>query len=152
MNVSAKNHEIIACTCLKKQFPISPRRNFYVIQIPSVNFWKSKFRTIFATNYFCKGQNKTSKYTGVSWKKDKKKWQAQLKHERNNYFGGYFDDEEQAAMSVNLLCDKYGIERKHPMISIDLDAIQKVIPLLFIMYEKRSKHFFGLQSLQVFLG
>jgi len=73
-----------------------------------------------------KVQNKTSKYTGVSWKKDKKKWQAQLKHKGNNYFGGYFDDEEETAMSVNLLCDKYGIERKHPMINIDLGAIQKV--------------------------
>ena len=69
---------------------------------------------------FCEAQNKTSKYTGVSWHKDKKSWQANLMHNKKNYFGGYFDNEEHAAMKINLLCDKYGIERKNPMIVINL--------------------------------
>jgi len=49
-----------------------------------------------------------------------------LVQNKKQYFGGYFDIEEHAAMKVNLLCDEYEIERKNPMINIDLDAIQQV--------------------------
>ena len=47
-------------------------------------------------------------------------------YNKKKYFGGYFDNEEQAAMKVNLLCDKNGIERKNPMIIIKTDVIQQV--------------------------
>ena len=53
-------------------------------------------------------------------------------HNKKLYYGGYFDNEEQAAMKVNLLCDKHGKERKNPMIDIKLDAIQQVIHSLSI--------------------
>jgi phage terminase small subunit len=69
---------------------------------------------------------KTSKYTGVCWNKDHKKWQAQLKHNNKSYYGRYFDNEEHADMSVNLLCDKYEIARKNPVIDIKEDVIQQV--------------------------
>ena len=50
-----------------------------------------------------------------------------MTHNKKICYGGYFDNEEQAAMSVNLLCNKYGKERKNPMIDIEMDAIQQVI-------------------------
>jgi hypothetical protein len=55
-----------------------------------------------------------------------------LWHKNKVYFGGHFENEEQAAMNVNLLCDKFEIERKNPTINIKLDAIQKVITTLNI--------------------
>jgi len=70
-------------------------------------------------------QTQTSKYTGVYWIKSNKKWKAQFQHNKKQYFGGYFDNEEHAGMKVNLLCDKYGIKRKNPMIDIELGAVQK---------------------------
>jgi len=70
--------------------------------------------------------NLTSQYIGVSWHKGNKKWQATLMHKTQEHYGGYFDKEEYAAMKVNLLCDKYGIQRKNPMIIIEPDVIQKV--------------------------
>merc|ERR1711925_46400 len=69
--------------------------------------------------------NKTSIYYGVSWNKDQKKWYTQLKHNRNNHCGGYFDEEEHAAMKVNLLCDKYETERKNPMINVAIPKYEK---------------------------
>ena len=49
------------------------------------------------------------------------------KHNKKRYYGGYFDNEEQAAMKVNLLCDKYEIERMNPMINITMDEIQQSV-------------------------
>ena len=83
---------------------------------------------------FCEIQNKTSKYAGVCWKKDNKCWKVQLAYNKKQYHGGYFDNEEHAAMKVNLLCDKYGIERKNPVINIDPDGIQKVILSFIIIH------------------
>jgi len=73
-----------------------------------------------------KVRNHTSIYTGVSWSKRDKKWAAQLTHNKKLYHGGNFDNEKYAAMKVNLLCDKYGMERKNPTIEIELDVIQQV--------------------------
>merc|ERR1711925_22657 len=70
--------------------------------------------------------NQTSKYNGVSWDKDKKKWRTQFMYNKKTYYGGYFDNEEQAAMEVNLLCDKNGMERKNPMIDQETNVIQQV--------------------------
>merc|ERR1712034_214142 len=69
-------------------------------------------------------QNHTSLYSGVSWQNDAKKWKAELMHKRKKYYGGLFENEEHAAMKINLLCDKYGIKRKNPTIIIDPDAMQ----------------------------
>ena len=71
---------------------------------------------------FSEVPNKTSIYAGVSWKKDNKKWQAQLAYNKKIYYGGLFDNEEHAAMKVNLLCDKFEMERTNLMINIALDA------------------------------
>jgi len=65
-------------------------------------------------------KNKTSKYIGVSWKKNRKQWVSQLMNMYKKYYGGSFDKEEDAAMSVNLLCDKFQVERKNPTVDIKL--------------------------------
>jgi len=72
-------------------------------------------------------KSQTSKYTGVSWNSNIKKWKTQLYHKKKEYHGGYFDNEEHAAMSVNLLCDEYEIKRKNSMIDIDLNTIPQVL-------------------------
>ena len=56
-------------------------------------------------------------------------------------FGGLFDKEEQAAMSVNLLCDKMGKERKNLMIDIKPDVIQQVNHSFRIIYENLTLRF-----------
>jgi len=71
-----------------------------------------------------KGQNQTSKYTGVCWDKHSKKWVAQLTLNNKTYDGELFENEEYAAMWINLLCDEYKIERQNPNINIQADAIR----------------------------
>ena len=78
-------------------------------------------------SYFYEAQNLTSQYTGVSWNKRVKKWLTQLMHNGEVYCGGYFDNEEHAAMKVNLLCDEFEIKRKNPNFIMEPDAIQQVI-------------------------
>jgi len=50
-----------------------------------------------------------------------------LTYNKKRYYGGYFDNEEHAAMKINLLCDEHGIKRKNSTIDIEPDVIQKVI-------------------------
>jgi len=70
--------------------------------------------------------NQTSKYTGVSLKKDTKKWQSQLTANKKKYYGGLFNKEEDVAMKVNLLCEKYELKRKNPIIDIELFEDEQV--------------------------
>jgi hypothetical protein len=58
-----------------------------------------------------------------------------LVHDTKTYYGGIFDNEEQAAMEVNLLCDKYEIKRKNLTIDIKPNVMQQVIQSLFILDE-----------------
>jgi hypothetical protein len=81
--------------------------------------------TIIEPDTIGKVPHKTSKYTGVSWNKDCKKWKAEFVHHAKTYYGGLFDHEENAAMKINLICDKIKIERKNP--ETNEDAIQKKI-------------------------
>ena len=76
--------------------------------------------------------NKASRYIGVYWNKNRKIWKVELKYNKKRYYGGCFDDEEHAAIKVNLLCDKFEIERKNPTVNLELDVIQKVMHSLFI--------------------
>ena len=88
---------------------------------------KKKDTCISKVLFVCEVPNTTSKYTGVCWNKDLKQWKARLMHKGKEHFGGYFDNEEHAAMKVNLLCDKIEIQRKNPTIMIESNAIQRVI-------------------------
>jgi hypothetical protein len=72
---------------------------------------------------------KKSEYQGVLWveKCVNKQWQAYVYIKRKTRYGGCFDTEQQAAMKVNLMCDKHKIPRKNPTIDIELDVVQQVI-------------------------
>ena len=52
-------------------------------------------------------KDKTSKYTGVSWRKYKKKWAAIICYKRKNIIIGYFKDEKQAAKAYDKAAKKY---------------------------------------------
>ena len=77
--------------------------------------------------YFCEVQNQTSKYVGVCWNKNRKKWETKLKYKKKQYYGGLFDNEEHAAMKVNLLCDEFETERKNPTIWIKPDIMEQLV-------------------------
>ena len=71
-------------------------------------------------SYFCEVQYHTSIYSGVCWNSNSKKWQTMLMYKKKIYYGGLFENEEHAAMKINLLCDKLKIKRKNPMVNIEL--------------------------------
>merc|ERR1711925_35840 len=86
--------------------------------------------------------NKTSKYAGVCWNTNAKKWQVQFVHNKHLYYGGLFDNEEHAAMKVNLLCDKYETERRNPMITIKPNVIHQVTVKEIKVEDKNILHGF----------
>jgi len=45
----------------------------------------------------------SSKYKGVSWSKDKKKWEAKVKKDGHTHHLGRFRDEVDAALAYNLV-------------------------------------------------
>ena len=59
-----------------------------------------------------------------------------MKHNKKEYYAGSFDNEEHAAMKVNLICDKFEIKRKNPMIDIEPESIYQVIHSLYFEHEK----------------
>ena len=93
-----------------------------------------KKKRYFKNYIFFEVQTGTSKYSGVSWDKNSKKWVVRLRYKENMHYGGYFNVEENAAMKVNLLCDEHEIDRKNPTINIDPDEIQQVIYSLSIVH------------------
>jgi len=68
-------------------------------------------------SYVPKKKEKSSKYFGVSWHKIKGKWIARIRKDGKKIYGGYFDDEVDAATAVNQLCEKYEILPKNPDIN-----------------------------------
>merc|ERR1712034_251099 len=62
-----------------------------------------------------KKSRKTSQYKGVSWNREKRKWQVQLQLKgQKQQYGGYFKEEVDAAKKVNQLCETLGIPLQHP--------------------------------------
>merc|ERR1712096_414142 len=51
---------------------------------------------------------KTSDYTGVHWSNTMNKWQAQRTVKGKTYNGGYFDNEEEAALKSDELVTMHG--------------------------------------------
>jgi hypothetical protein len=94
--------------------------------------------TITSMCYFCEVPNVTSKYIGVSWNRNRKKWKAQLTHNKKLYFGGLFDNEEHAAMKVNSLCGMCELEYKNSIISQEPNGIQQVIHQK--TFKNKTKH------------
>jgi len=52
-------------------------------------------------------KDKSSKYTGLSWRKDRKKWTVIICCKRKNIIVGYFEDEIQAAKAYDEAAKKY---------------------------------------------
>jgi hypothetical protein len=50
--------------------------------------------------------NSTSKYKGVSWSREARKWRADIKHNGRTIYIGYFEDEAEAAIAY----DDYAID------------------------------------------
>ena len=55
-------------------------------------------------------KNPSSKYKGVSWKKQKKKWLVQIRYNGQRKFLGYFKDEIQAAKAYDKAAKKNHVE------------------------------------------
>jgi len=54
-----------------------------------------------------KQKNNSSGYIGVSWEKQKRKWEANIKVNRKKIFLGYYNDPKKAAKAHNLAACKY---------------------------------------------
>merc|ERR1712034_9770 len=63
-------------------------------------------------------KEKTSKYKGVYWHKETRKWNVHFcsKNQKRKH-GGLFDDELDAAKRVNQLCEELGIPAQNPEVS-----------------------------------
>ena len=44
-------------------------------------------------------------------------WAVQIYFHNHKYFGGYFNEEIEAAKKVNQLCDEVGIPQKNPEVN-----------------------------------
>lgn len=61
-----------------------------------------------ARNRKNKSKNSSSKYFGVSWDKNKKRWHAVIRPGEKTIFLGVFKDEIDAALAYNVAAEKYG--------------------------------------------
>jgi len=70
----------------------------------------SNLQLISTRENLCKDKkNKTSKYTGVSWNKQKSKWVAQLNVGYTKIYLGQFDDEDKAFNAYNEKLKELGL-------------------------------------------
>ena len=74
------------------------------------------FLNIFLVFFFENGGS--SKYCSVCWVKECKKWRADVCHNRQTHYMGYFEMEEDAAKAVNLKCQELNIPLKNPGVGV----------------------------------
>jgi hypothetical protein len=60
----------------------------------------------------------SSKYVGVRWQKESKKWRAAVCHNGKTQYIGIFEIEEDAAKAVNLKCQEFNIPLKNPGVAV----------------------------------
>ena len=58
-------------------------------------------------NRRCFRKDKSSKYKGLSWRKQRKIWAVTICYKRKNIIVGYFEDEKQAAKAYDKAAKKY---------------------------------------------
>ena len=69
----------------------------------------------------------SSKYFGVYWHKQNKKWTGYLWHNMQKHHIGCFEIEEDAAKAVNLKCQELNIKPKNPSIGVlDNEKLKKL--------------------------
>ena len=71
-------------------------------------------------------RQKKHQYKGVHWYKQRNTWSVAFYIEGKKKFGGYFDDELDAAKGANQLCEKFGIPHKNP----EINAIPNQQPVI----------------------
>ena len=96
----------------KQHFKIEKKVSDTQRQILYMNcFWSTRLR-----GNIYEHKQKTSKYRGVHWHKNCRRWEVKLQGQKPKY-GGTFNDEMDAAKRVNELCEELGIPPKNPGIS-----------------------------------
>jgi len=86
-------------------------------------------------------KQKTSQYKEVYWSESKNKWWVVLSLQgTKNKFGGYFDDELDAAKRLNQLCEEFGIPHKNYGIGtiINQQPKQKISQYTGVCWHKRQ--------------
>lgn len=88
--------------------------------------------------------NSSSIYKGVSWSKNKDKWQVSLKCEKEKIFIGYFDNEIEAAKAYDTIAAKYFGEFAHlnfkeDLVIESLEQIKERNKKPFVMTEEHKK-------------
>jgi hypothetical protein len=69
----------------------------------------------------------SSKYCGVYWTKESKKWRAFIQHNGRQHHIGTFEIEEDAAKAVNLKCQELNIALKNPGVGENIFVCKRVL-------------------------
>ena len=72
------------------------KRNLRIVTTQQ-NIWNTRGRD----------NNISSKYKGVSWHKNKQKWEARIRIDNKPKYLGYFDDEKEAAEAYDRTAKKH---------------------------------------------
>ena len=83
------------------------------------------WKKVFCVFLFEKGSS--SKYFGVSWVKERKKWTCVFFLNGERHYAGSFKIEEDAAKAVNLKCQELNITLKNPSVGVlDYEILKKL--------------------------
>ena len=72
---------------------------------------------------FLNEKKDSSKYVGVCWSKKRKKWLAQIYHNKKQIWFGSFENEKDAAKAVNSKC----MELKIPMKNLEVETLDNKV-------------------------
>lgn len=92
---------------LMHRFLLNPSKGMEVDHVDGngLNNQKSNLRICTAaqnrSNQIRNRPNKTSKFKGVSWNRESKKWVSNIQHNKNPMFLGFFSNEIEAAKSYD---------------------------------------------------